>query len=82
MNALHLGPGDDVELQLVVHQAGPGLREVPLVEDQTVPAEAAGAAQLLEPLGPLGVELSVRLLVLRFEHTDDLLRTPASEAER
>lgn len=44
-----------------------------LVQDQTVPSEATGTTQLLEPLGPLWVQLTVRLLVLRLEHTDDLL---------
>lgn len=52
---LYLRPGNDVELQFLIDQAGPGLREVTLVQDQTVAAKAAGTTQLLEPLGPLGV---------------------------
>lgn len=74
MANVHLGPGNYVELQLLIHQAGPGLRQVTLVQDQAVSAEAAGAAELLEPLGPLWVQLAVGLLVLGFEDADDLLR--------
>lgn len=72
--SLHLGLRDDVELQLVIHQTGPGFREVALVQDQAVAAEATRTAKLLQPLGPLGVELTIRLLVLGFKHTDNFLQ--------
>lgn len=71
---LHLGPGNYVELQFLIHQAGPSLRQVTLVQNQTVTAKAAGAAQFLEPFCPLRVQLAVGLLILRFEDTDDLLQ--------
>lgn len=60
----------------MVHQAGPRLREVALVEDKAVTAKAAGAAQLLQPLGPLRIKLPVWLFILGFEHSDDLLQRP------
>lgn len=44
-----------------------------MVENQTVPAETARTAQLLEPFGPFGVQLPVGFLVLWFEDSDDLL---------
>lgn len=69
----YLGPRDDVELQLLIDQAGPGLREVALVQDQTVSAETAGATQFLKPLRPLRVQLSIRLFIFGFEHADYLL---------
>jgi len=75
----HLGFGNYVEVQLLVHQTGPGLGEVALVEDQTVPAKTARTAELLEPLGPLGVELPVGLLVLRLEDADDLLQASTEQ---
>lgn len=71
----HFGPRHDVELQFLVHQAGPRLGQVALVEHQTVSAKAAGTAQLLQPLGPFGVQLAVGLLVLGLEHANDLLQT-------
>lgn len=70
---LYLGPGNDVELQFLIDQAGPGLREVTLVQDQTVAAKAARTAQFLEPLSPLWVQLAVGLFILRFEHANDFL---------
>lgn len=70
----HLGPGNYVKLQLLINQAGPSLREVTLVQNQTVAAEAAGTTEFLEPLCPLGVQLAVGLFILRFEHADDFLR--------
>lgn len=69
----YLGPGNDVELQFLIDQAGPGLREVTLVQDQTVATKAAGTTQFLEPLSPLGVQLAIWLFILRFEHTNDFL---------
>lgn len=68
--------GYDVEFQFLVHQAGPCLREVALVEDKAVTAKAAGAAQLLQPLGPLRIKLPVWLFILGFENSDDLLHRP------
>lgn len=72
---IHLCAGNNVELQFLVHQAGAGLGQVALVEDQAVSPEAARAAQLLQPLGPLGVQLPVGLLVLGLEDADDFLET-------
>lgn len=72
---LHLGPGNYVELQFLIHQAGPGLRQVTLVQNQAVTAKAAGATKFLEPLCPLWVQLAVGLLVLRLEDADDLLKS-------
>lgn len=70
---LYLGPGNDVELQFLIDQACPGLREVTLVQDQTVTAKAARTTKFLEPLCPLGVQLAIGLFILRFEHADDFL---------
>lgn len=78
---LHLGPGNYVELQLLVDQAGPGLREVTLVQDQTVTAEAAGTTEFLEPLCPLWIQLAVGLFILRFEDADDLLQREEEKGE-
>lgn len=36
--------------------------------------QAAGAAQLLQPLGPLRIKLPIRLFILGFENSDDLLQ--------
>lgn len=70
---VYFGPGNDVELQFLINQAGPGLREVTLVQDQTVATKTAGTTQFLEPLSPLWVQLAIRLFILRFEHSNDLL---------
>lgn len=69
----HLGPGNYIELQFLINQAGPSFWEVTLVQNQTVAAEAAGTTKFLEPLCPLGVQLAVWLFILRFEHADDFL---------
>lgn len=71
---LNLGPGNYVELQFLIHQAGPGLRQVTLVQNKAVTAKAAGATKFLEPLCPLWVQLAVGLLILRFEDPNDLLQ--------
>ena len=64
----HFGLGYNVQDQLLVHNAGSCLREVSLVGHQTAPTETTRTAYLVHPLGPLGVELSVGLLVLGLEH--------------
>ena len=69
----YLGPWNDVELQFLIDQAGPGLREVTLVQDQAVSTETARTTKLLEPLGPLWVQLAVGLFIFWFEHADDFL---------
>ena len=69
----YLGPGNDVEFQFLVNKAGPGLREVTLVQDQTVTAKAAGTTQFLEPLGPLWIQQAIGLFIFRFEHANDFL---------
>lgn len=77
---LHLGPGNYVELQFLVDQAGPGLREVTLVQNQTVTAEAAGTTEFLEPLCPLWIQLAIGLFILRFEDANDFLRIEEGKA--
>lgn len=57
----------------MVHQAGPCLREIALVEDKAITAKAAGTAQLLQPLGPLRIKVPIWLFILGFENTNDLL---------
>lgn len=70
---LHLGPGDYVELQFLVDQAGAGLREVTLVQNQTVTTEAARTTEFLEPLCPLWIQLAIGLFILRFKDANDFL---------
>lgn len=69
----HLCAGNNVEFQFLVYQAGACLRQVALVQDQAVSPKAARAAQLLQPLGPLGVQLPVWLLILGLEDANDFL---------
>ena len=69
----HLCFGYYVELEFLVDERGAGFGEVALVGDETAAAEAARTAQLVHPLGPLGVEVTVRLLILGLEHTYDFL---------
>ncbi len=61
-----------VQSELAVDEAGAGLRHVALVGDEAGASEAAGAAQPVHPLHPLGVQPAVGLLVLGLEHADDL----------
>lgn len=70
----HLGLWDDTQAELLVDKRGGRLGEVALVGDEAAAAEAAGAAQLVEVFGPLGVQVTVRLLRLGLEHADGLLR--------
>ncbi len=63
----------DIESQFPVHNTGSCLREVALVGHQTAAAEATRAAQLVEPLRPLGVQSAIGLLVLGLEHSYVLL---------
>ena len=61
----------NVESDFAVDEAGAGLGHVALVGDEAGSAEAAGAAHFVHPLGPLGVEPAVRLLVLGLENSND-----------
>ena len=68
----HLRVGHDVEAELLVDETGPGLGHVPLVRYEAGPAEAAGTADPVHPLGPLGVQPAVRFLVFGFVDSDGL----------
>ena len=70
----YLGIGNYLELQFGVYKASPGLWQVALVGHQTGPPEAAWAAQLVHPFRPLGVQLTIRLLIFRFEHAYGFLQ--------
>ena len=72
-HSLYLSFWYDVETQSLIYNTCPHLREVALIGNQTTPAKTAGAAHLVEPLGPLGVEMAVRLLIFGLEHTNILL---------
>ena len=69
----YLSLGYDIESQFLVHNAGSSLGEVALVGDQATPTETARAADLVHPLGPLGIQGTVRLLILWFEYSDIFL---------
>lgn len=66
---------DNVEFEFLIDETGSGLRQVSLVEDETAAAEAAGTAHLLHPFGPLGIQLTIRLLVFGLEHANRFLST-------
>lgn len=51
----------NAQLKLGIHQVGTGFRKVALVRKQAASAETAGTANLVDILGPLGVQLTVRL---------------------
>lgn len=51
----------------MINQTGPSFREVTLVEYQTVTAKATGTTKFLEPLCPLGVQLTIWFLILRLK---------------
>eukprot|EP00734_Pompholyxophrys_sp_LG126_P000744 Pompholyxophrys_sp_v1_NODE_472_length_534_cov_2.100209.p3 type:complete len:130 gc:universal NODE_472_length_534_cov_2.100209:145-534(+) len=66
--------GHDVEAQEAVHHRRARLGDVAQVGDQATAPEAAGTARAMGPLGPLGVQVSVRLFVLGLEDADDAVR--------
>lgn len=69
----NLGFRNYIQLQFLVHQTGPSLRQVALVGHYATPAKAAWEEQLVQPLGPLRVEVTIWLLILGLEHTHFLL---------
>lgn len=50
-----------------------------LIKNQTASSKHARAAKLLHVLGPLRVEVTIWLLVLRLKHTDDCLLRISTE---
>lgn len=69
----YLCAGNNVQFQLLVNKASTSLRQISLVEDKAVSPKTARATEFLQPLGPLWVQLPIRLFILGFEHTNDFL---------
>lgn len=67
---MYLGLRDNVEAQFLIHETRSGLGEVTLVGHNAAPPKAARAACLVEPLGPLWIQVAVRFLVLGLEHSN------------
>jgi hypothetical protein len=51
----------NTQIKFDIHQVGTSFRKVPLVRKQAASAKAAGTANLMDVLGPLGVQLAIRL---------------------
>ena len=62
------------QAQLLIHDRGTHFREVALVGHKATPSKAAGAAELMQPLGPLWVEVAIGFLILGLEHSNVLLK--------
>lgn len=59
--------------KLLIDNAGSSFREISLVRHETATTETARTTELVHPLGPLGVEMAVGLLILGFENTYGIL---------
>jgi len=64
---------NNVEMKPLINKTCTSLGQVALVQDKAATTEATGTAHLLHPLCPLWIQLTVRLFVLRLEHTDCFL---------
>ena len=50
-----------------------------MVWHKAATTKAARTAELVNPLGPLGVQMTIGLFILRFKHTYDVLRERKGE---
>ena len=75
----YLGLWHNSKFKLFINNASPSLREVALVWHKAATTKAARTAELVNPLGPLGVQMTIGLFILRFKHTYDVLRERKGE---
>jgi len=58
-----------------VNKTSASFGQVALVQNKAAATEATRTTHLLHPFGPLGIQLTVRLFILRLEHADRFLNS-------
>ena len=71
---IYLSIGYNIKAELLIHKTRSCLGQVPLVRNQTASPKATRTTNLMHPFGPLWIQMSVWLLIFRFENTNFFLQ--------